>query len=73
MKLAEQNGLKYVERTFSLDEAISAREAFTTSSTVMVRPVTHIDDVQIGDGTCGPFCRKVIDLYGAYLKQDTST
>jgi len=69
MKLAEQNGLKYVERTFSLDEAKAAQEAFTTSSTVMVRPVTHIDDSPIGDGACGPFCQKLIALYGAYMKQ----
>ncbi|HEY9080839.1 D-amino-acid transaminase [Magnetovibrio sp.] len=73
LKLAADNGLKYLERAFSLDEAKAAREAFTTSSTVMVRPVTHIDDSQIGDGACGPFCRQLIALYGAYLGQDTST
>jgi len=72
MKLAEQNGLMYIERTFSLGEAKAAREAFTTSSTVMVRPVTYIDDSPIGDGVCGPFCQKLIELYGAYMKQGPS-
>jgi len=72
MKLAADNGLKYVERAFGLSEAKAAREAFTTSATVMVRPVTHIDDAQIGDGACGPFCRKVIELYAAYMKQGAS-
>lgn len=68
LNLAEANGLTYVERAFSLDEAKAAREAFTSSSTVMIRPVVQIDDAQIGDGKIGPFSRKVIDLYGAHLE-----
>ncbi|MEG3617349.1 D-amino-acid transaminase [Magnetovibrio sp. PR-2] len=68
LKLAKQHGLTYTERAFSLDEAKAAREAFTSSSTVMIRPVVQIDDAQVGDGEIGPFSRKVIDLYGAYLQ-----
>jgi len=72
LKLADEHGLNCVERPFSLAEARAAREAFTTSSTLMVRPVTHIDASQIGDGTAGAFCRKLIDLYAAYMKKSPS-
>jgi len=68
LKLAEQNSLRYVERAFSLDEAKAAREAFTTSSTVMVRPVVRIDESPIGDGETGPFTRQITELYGAYMQ-----
>jgi len=71
LKLAAENGLKYLERSFSLEEALTAREAFTTSSTVMLRPVTQINAAQVGDGACGPFSRKLIELYGAYMEKDT--
>ncbi len=69
LKLAQEHGLEYVERPFSLEEAKSAREAFTSSSTVMIRPITQIDGDTIGDGEIGPFSRKAIALYGAYLKE----
>ncbi|MCW8915576.1 MAG: D-amino-acid transaminase [Magnetovibrio sp.] len=69
LKLAQEYGLKYIERAFSLSEAKAAKEAFTSSSTVMIRPVTQIDDDIIGDGEIGPFSRKAIELYGAYMKE----
>lgn len=69
LKIAAAHGLKVVERAFSVTEAKAASEAFTTSSTLMVRPVVQIDDTPIGDGVCGPFCRQFIEWYGAYLLQ----
>ncbi|MBL4613931.1 MAG: D-amino-acid transaminase [Magnetovibrio sp.] len=72
LKLAAENGLKYEERAFSLAEALAAREAFTTSSIIMVRPVVKIDDTQLGSGECGPFCRTIIELYDSYLKNGFS-
>lgn len=72
LKLASENGLKYIERAFSLEEARASREAFTTSSTVMLRPVTQINDTQVGDGACGSFSRKLIELYGAYMAKGPS-
>lgn len=69
LKLAQQQGLRYVERAFSLKEAKKAREAFTTSSTVMVRPVVQIDDAQIGTGETGAFTRRIIEMYAAYMER----
>jgi D-alanine transaminase len=50
---AREAGLDFVEREFSLEEAKSAREAFLTSTTALVLPVTQIDGTPIGNGRPG--------------------
>jgi D-alanine transaminase len=47
-------GLVVDERSFTLDEALAAREAFITSASQIVIPVVRIDGHAIGDGTPGP-------------------
>jgi D-alanine transaminase len=47
-------GLSIEERTFTLQEALAAREAFITSATQLVLPVVKIDGHMIGDGKPGP-------------------
>jgi D-alanine transaminase len=47
-------GLSIEERTFTLQEAFAAREAFITSATQPVLPVVKIDGHTIGDGKPGP-------------------
>jgi len=51
--LAKEEGLKLVERKFSLAEAKGAREAFVTSASSPVVPVTQIDEQVIGNGKPG--------------------
>lgn len=51
--LAREEGLRLVERKFSLAEAKAAREAFITSASSLVLPVTQIDDQVIGNGKPG--------------------
>ena len=43
LELAREAGLEVVLRHFSLEEARGAREAFLTSTTSLVLPVTSID------------------------------
>ena len=50
LKLAKEKGLKIEERSFSIDEAYHADEAFGTSAGLMVTPVEKIDDIPIGGG-----------------------
>jgi D-alanine transaminase len=54
MEVAKAQGLSFEERSFKLDEAYTAREAFITSATQTVMPVVRIDDRTIGDGKPGP-------------------
>lgn len=69
LKLAAQQGLKYVERAFSVEEAKAASEAFTTSTTAFLRPVVKIDDSPVNQGVTGPFCLKLLELYGQHMER----
>ena len=64
LKLAAARGLTFEERALSLDEALAAREAFISSATSFVTPVTQIDDTTLGNGRAGSF---TMDLRSAYF------
>ena len=61
--LARKNGIAVVERPFSVEEALNAREAFLTSTTSFVKPVTQIDDTTIGNGHPGATTRALLSAY----------
>jgi D-alanine transaminase len=52
--LLEGLDARLAERAFSVAEAHAAREAFLTSSSSFLLPVTRIDGVAVGDGRVGP-------------------
>ncbi len=54
MEVARALGLHFEERSFTVEEAKSAREAFQTSASGLVMPVVSIDGHAIGGGTPGP-------------------
>jgi D-alanine transaminase len=47
-------GFAFEERAFTADETYAAREAFLTSASQVVMPVTRVDGRPIGDGKPGP-------------------
>jgi D-alanine transaminase len=53
LEVIKSEGLRLEERMFSLEEAYTAREAFVSSATQIVIPVTQIDGRIIGDGKPG--------------------
>lgn len=65
--LIEAEGYTLDERAFTVAEAKAAREAFITSSTSFILPVTRIDDTPIGDGRPGPLTAKLRALYIGYM------
>src|SRR5216683_8268040 len=64
--LLDGEGLRLVERPFSVAEAKAAREAFLTSTTNFVLPVVRIDDVPIGNGHPGTAVRRLREAYLSY-------
>jgi D-alanine transaminase len=54
LNVIKAQGLTVEERTFTLDEALGAREAFVTSASQIVLPVVRIDGRLVGDGKPGP-------------------
>ncbi|HEX7969615.1 MAG TPA: aminotransferase class IV, partial [Stellaceae bacterium] len=64
--LLKGEGLRLVERPFSVAEAKAAREAFLTSATNFVLPVVRIDGAPIGNGYPGSIVRRLREAYEAH-------
>ena len=69
INLAESEGIKVVEQPFSIDDVKNCKEAFFTSSTSFLTPVTQIDDIVIGDGSPGKFTKKLLLSYMNYINE----
>ena len=63
LKLAQEASMKFEERSFSIEEAQNAAEAFITSATNFVCPVVEIDNVEISGGKPGPVAIRLRELY----------
>lgn len=63
LKVAEQAGLKIEKRLFTLEQALSAEEAFLTGASSYIEPVVQIDGHHIGDGLPGPITLKLRSEY----------
>ncbi|MCZ6885143.1 MAG: D-amino-acid transaminase [Alphaproteobacteria bacterium] len=66
INLASRVQLRFEERPFSVDEAMSAAEAFLTGTTAFVMPIVTIDDRSIGDGRPGPSTKRLLADYEAH-------
>lgn len=62
-RLSQTQGLAFIERDFTLEEAKHADEAFVSSATQLVVGVVKIDDTVIGQGQPGVFTKKLRQLY----------
>ncbi|MBT9371661.1 D-amino-acid transaminase [Rhizobium sp. CSW-27] len=69
LQLAEETGLPFEERAFSVEEARCAREACLTSATNFIVPITNIDGRPVGDGTPGPIFRRLRALYMEHARR----
>jgi D-alanine transaminase len=67
LELAGVEGVEVVERPFSVAEAYEAREAFLTSTSSLVLPVTTIDGRTIANGMPGSVTRLLLAQYRARM------
>ena len=63
LRIAADHGIAFVERPFTPAEALGASEAFTTSTTALLKPVVKIGEAAVGDGHVGPLTRRLLDFY----------
>jgi len=66
LDLIAREGYRLADRSFTLDEAKTAREAFLTSTTSDVLPVVRIDDAPVANGYPGELSRKLRSAYFAH-------
>lgn len=67
--LCRESGVPLLERRISPDELRGADEAFITSATRGVLPVTTVDEKPVAGGRPGPVTRKLIGLYDALARR----
>ena len=63
-------GYTIVEKAFSPEFALTADEAFTTSTSLEVTPVIEIDGKKIGDGKPGPVAASLLDAYHELVQKE---
>ena len=63
MQMAEETGLKVVEKRITRDEVYIADEAFFTGTAAEVTPIREIDNRAIGNGGRGPITEKLQTMY----------
>ena len=61
-------GLRFVERPFTVEEAYSATEAFNSSATGLVMPVISIDGQPVGEGRPGPVAKRLRQLFHGWTE-----
>jgi D-alanine transaminase len=72
INLASQYNIKTVERKFSYQELISAKEIFLTGTITLIRPVLMVDNKIIGDGRVGEITKKIAGYYLDFLSAQNS-
>lgn len=63
LRMAKEVQMEVEERSFTIEEAKEADEAFTTSASAFVMPVVEIDGATMGDGTPGPIAKRLREIY----------
>ncbi|MEO1284700.1 MAG: D-amino-acid transaminase [Pseudomonadota bacterium] len=63
LRFASEAQMEVEERSFTIDEAKEADEAFITSASAFVMPVVEIDGVSLGDGTPGSVAKRMREIY----------
>lgn len=69
MELIRNEGLNFTKKSFTVEDAKSAKEAFNTSATGLVMPVVAIDGVKIGGGKPGPIAQKIRRLFHDFAEK----
>lgn len=69
LSLARDKGIKIEERPFTLDEAYTADEMFTSSASTFICPVVAIDEQPVNSGIIGPVVRELQDIYVAHARR----
>jgi branched-chain amino acid aminotransferase len=72
IQLAQDNGLKVIERRITRDEVYVADEAFFTGTAAEVTPIREVDNRPVGNGSRGPITEKLQKQYLQLVKGESS-
>lgn len=63
LRFAQEAQMEVEERSFTIEEAREADEAFFTSASAFVMPVVEIDGASLGTGKPGPVATRLREIY----------
>ncbi|WP_299566125.1 D-amino-acid transaminase [uncultured Sulfitobacter sp.] len=63
LRMAREAQMEVEERSFTIEEACAADEAFTTSASAFVMPVVEIDGTALGEGVPGRVSMRLREIY----------
>lgn len=69
LELAKREGIEIIEKAFTPEEAANAKEAFVTSASACVKPVTQINERVIGNGEVGSVSEQIARVYAEFLEK----
>jgi D-alanine transaminase len=72
VKLIEERQLRLEERSFTIEEALKAKEAFITSASLFVQSVVKIDGKPVADGKVGPMVKRLREIYIEFARATSS-
>lgn len=69
LELCRKNNISYVEKAFTIEELMSADEAFVSSTTLEISPVIDVDGTKIGNGRPGPVTVQLQHMFEAEINR----
>jgi branched-chain amino acid aminotransferase group I len=73
LELAQSMGMMPIVRQVELGELLRANEAFLTSSTIEIMPLTRLDAKPIGSGKPGPMTKRLMSSYRRLVAEETQS
>ena len=70
LEAAKRANIRITERSFSIEEARMAQEAFITSTTSFVLPVVSLDGKPVGTGVPGPVAQALLRAYQDHVEAE---
>lgn len=67
IKMAQRENIEIIEKPFTLEDVYNAKEAFVTSASACIKPVTSIDGRTIGNGGTGIISHQIAQMYIDHL------
>jgi len=70
MELAREMGIEVIECNLNAYDAITADEAFLTSTGFTLMPVVKVNGCQLGDGRMGPITNRILEAWNELVGLD---
>lgn len=67
-QLSEEQGIEFIEESFTKQQMLEADEAFLTSTTNEIMPIVQIEDTVLGSGKMGPVTKQLVEAFFEKIK-----